>query len=55
MDRGKITNEITQRHGTDKLAGRVAGFFVAGVSEHEIVFTLPGDPPAPEKFNAANN
>ncbi|MBN1855105.1 MAG: hypothetical protein JW829_20395 [Pirellulales bacterium] len=34
-------------HGTDKLAGRIARFFMAQRSVHEIVFSLPGkaDPP----------
>lgn len=34
-----------QGKGTDKLAGRVARFFVQGVSSGEIVFTRPGELP----------
>jgi len=30
-------------HGTDKLAGRVARFFMEQRSVHEIVFSLPGE------------
>ena len=33
--------------GTDKLAGRVARFFMGRESDHEIVFTLPEARPAP--------
>ena len=35
------------RHETDKRAGRVARFFMAGESRWELVFRKPGEPPEP--------
>jgi hypothetical protein len=39
--------------GTDKLAGRISRFFIAGVSDHEILFTRAGDEPPPATADAA--
>jgi hypothetical protein len=49
-DRGAFYPQVIglERNGTDTLAGRIARFFVGGVSSWEIEFTLPPPDPEPE-------